>query len=371
MVFKRIKKAIKKVLGITPKPTPKPTPKGATAAEMARAVTEAATDRDRPTGRGRGEITPGTTGRRVTRAKARKAADIPVSITKRVIGFAENVLKTPTGEWRTDIASQFTAQTGLAVAAQPVAISGPGTLIIAGPKVIKGVGVLQSVKKLITFKNAFKTAALISGIDVLTVWFGADNRASTSSYYTNLVWDRYNNGEVSKGEALNRLSELEGTHKQAKDFIDHSTMLNPVLWAFRNFYMQGMDEQEVNMAENRRLVMETEETVSAKFERLREEGITEAEEDQRQFEENQKLILDAQLAAEERFADAQDKRDSNKMDWAKEQALFYEAIRKRNAGIPLTQAEIDLLWAWGINPSISLANWDDYGKSNLNFGLMG
>lgn len=288
---------------------------------------------------------------------------------EKAIGFAENILKTPDGEWRTDLAGQFTTQTGLPVIAQPVEIGVPGlagftTIAAGGPKLVKGVGVLQKLKGLATFKNAFKTAALISGIDVLTVWFGADNRASTSSYYTNLVWDRYNNGEVSQAESLSRLSELEGTHKEAKTFIDYSTMLNPVLWAFRNFYMGGMEEQEVNMAENRRLVTETAEPKAEFFERTREE-------EQAQFVENQQMILEAQEAAEGRFADAQEERDSNKMAWAKEQALFYEALRKRNAGQPLTQEEIDLLWSWGINPNGTLADWDAYGKSNLNFGLIG
>lgn len=227
----------------------------------------------------------------------------------------------------------------------------------------ESIGIFKVVKKTKTFKAAFKIAATLSGIDVLTLWFGADNRASSSSYYTNLVWNRFNDGEVTRDEALERLTELETTHQEAKDFIDLSTSFNPVLWAFRNFYMQGMEEQEVNMAENRRLVTETIEPKAEFFERLEEE-------EKQQFDVTQELILEAQLKSEKRFAEAQEERDTKKTAWAKEQAQFYEALRKRNAGIPLTEAEIQLLLSWGIMPTTSMARWDDYGISSLSFGLL-
>ena len=256
--------------------------------------------------------------------------------------------------------------------------AGTTSIVSKTPGTAKNVGILKGLmtpKELI----GIAVAGVTSG-SIMATWFAQDNIASTSSYYSNLAWDRYNDGETTKGEALNRMDQLDGNVKASKAVINLNTRINPLLWMFRGFYMEGVKAFEDNMAENRRLIETTAETTSAKFDRLRVEaeakGIAEAEmyeqikiDKQKDFLENQKLILAAQRASERRFAEAQAERDTNKMAWAKETAQFYEALRKRNAGETLTQIEIDLLWAWGVNPSIAFADWDAYGQSSLNFGM--
>lgn len=91
---------------------------------------------------------------------------------------------------------------------------------------------------------------------------------------------------------------------------------------------------------------------------------------QAQFESNQQAILNAQLDAERRFAEAQQERDRTKQEQAREDTLFFEALRKRNAGETLTDAEIEILRQRGISGTISSQEDDGFGRSNLSFGLL-
>jgi len=95
-----------------------------------------------------------------------------------------------------------------------------------------------------------------------------------------------------------------------------------------------------------------------------------AQDKQAQFELNQQAILQAQLDAEERFANAQERRDEEEQAQAREDSLFFEALRKRNAGEPLTEEEIALLIARGISPKIAQSEDDGFGRSSLSFGLL-
>lgn len=256
----------------------------------------------------------------------------------------------------------------------PITPAGGGAMILGktgayvrGATATKGVGILQSIKNLKYFKTAAKLVkgAVIGGVGYsgIATWFAADNIASTSEYYTNLAYNRYMAGEVTRDEALAMMDRLETNMAESKRFININTIVNPILWPFRKFFMTGLEGKESNIEENRRLIETTTETTKEYFART-------ADEKQEEFLLNQQLILDAQLAAEVRFAAAQEERDTEKKDWAKEQAQFFEALRKRNAGIPLTDEEIQLLLSWGILPEASMVEWDNYGLSNLNFGLI-
>ncbi len=85
-----------------------------------------------------------------------------------------------------------------------------------------------------------------------------------------------------------------------------------------------------------------------------------------EFEQNQQAILNAQLASEERFKQAQAERDETKAAQAQEDTLFFEALRKRNAGQPLTDEEVQRLEARGIDTKARVQT----ERSGLDFGLL-
>ncbi len=382
MAFKKTKRFFKSLLpgGETPseaiasfkeEPTPEqPRPStGAEAQKLVQAIDRTAREPPTDVKREPGIIGPGQTGgpeRQIHSAlQNEEATRSIVDIAKTILfgtGAPEGGIIDPfTGKVLTDPATGEPAQISLGYAPAIGFVGGSGG--IRAPDVVKGVGIFQKVKNLVTWKNAFKLGSSIAGVDLLAVWLGADNRVSTSSFYSNLVKDGYNNGEKTQAEALARMDELDRTREEATSFINISTILNPLLWAFRPMFMGNSEDARLNMEVNRNFIETVPETKSAMFERTREES-------QQQFLENQKMLNDSKEAANEAFARAERERNANAKAWAKEQAQFYEAIRKRNAGEPLTQEEIDLLWSWGVNPTLSFADWDAYGQSNLNFGLI-
>lgn len=99
-----------------------------------------------------------------------------------------------------------------------------------------------------------KTLALISGIDVLTTWFAADNVATASKIDSGRLVSQVKFGDIDPEKALEEQARLERNFQSAKGFITTSTMVNPALWPFGKFYRTSLVGIEEGMVLNRQLL---------------------------------------------------------------------------------------------------------------------
>ena len=213
----------------------------------------------------------------------------------------------------------------------------------------------------------------VAGADILVSWYALDNVITGQKFFLNDLLSGVQGRTVTPEAAEEAIDESQATRDKARSFINLSTRINPLLWAFRSLIMTGINADDnaaaLKIAE---IKATSEEMASAdyeseddKFSRLREEGQT-------QFEENQQTIADAREEANRAYDKKREKSDDeyytskeeSDADF-REKTLLFEAIRKRNSGQNLTPEEVALLEKYGL----SAQQADTGGRSALNFGM--
>jgi len=91
---------------------------------------------------------------------------------------------------------------------------------------------------------AKKWVAGVITADILTDWYALDNVMSGQLFFLKDIKDNVENGNTNPTDALRSLEESQKTMELANDKINYSTMLNPLMWPFRNLLMTGAAGQQ-------------------------------------------------------------------------------------------------------------------------------
>ena len=233
--------------------------------------------------------------------------------------------------------------------------------LLAG-RVITGAGIgVAGGAGLITTKSVLATGATIATGSGIMTWLASDNLLSSMNIFTRDTAKNVQSGDLSQAEALEDFDEAQGFINKAKDFINVNTAANPLLWPFRNIILANAEAAQNVVDRNKEIIenIEVQETGFVQtFEEAQEQRNIETEET---FQRRQTEIQEASERRTEQFEAAQEARDEaekEKFDRirqegeerARENTLFFEAIRKRNAGLELTDEERQILIDRGVSP---------------------
>lgn len=144
----------------------------------------------------------------------------------------------------------------------------------------------------------------LSSVDVLMVWMASDNIIQALEIFSRDLNQAATRGDLPVEVVVARLEETERIIAEAKSFIKISTMINPMLWAFRPIISLNLEKAD--------LILNSRKADLAKFATDQAAGIPS------QFEQ------DRQARQEE-----EDRRSQQETD-------FFEGIRNRKEGRDLT-----------------------------------
>ncbi len=100
-------------------------------------------------------------------------------------------------------------------------------------------GALKTLKTLspVKIKTLLEGAGALSGVDVLVTWLASDNIISSTPFSARLIREGYNDGILTKEEALREIDEDIANLESAESFVKLSATYNPVLIPFQNSYL--------------------------------------------------------------------------------------------------------------------------------------
>lgn len=122
-------------------------------------------------------------------------------------------------------------------------------LFEAGSK-SKGIGIITPKLP----KQALKAAGIVAGGNVIANWFAADNIATGAKIDMGKLVSDVKFGVRTPDEAIIIADDIIESFDTAKNFITTSTILNPALWAFGNFYRSGVKSLELGITNDRLLL---------------------------------------------------------------------------------------------------------------------
>lgn len=162
------------------------------------------------------------------------------------------------------------------------------------------------------------TIALTSGI---MTWLASDNIMSGASIFARDVAGAVDRGDVPRIKGLELIEEQQELVDTARSFVNVATMVNPLMWPFRNIVMTNAEGAQNAIGLHRQRI----------------ESAPTAEERQAEASEAFNVAVDEGRSR---------RREEDLADQA-EDTLFFEAIRKRNKGQELTPEEEEALIARG------------------------
>ncbi len=88
------------------------------------------------------------------------------------------------------------------------------------------------------------------GAGIMT-WLASDNIIGTMSIYTRDLVDDVTFGKLSKEEALEKIDEGDQFVNTASNFIKGATIIQPLLWPFRNIVLTNIEVAKLAIEENK------------------------------------------------------------------------------------------------------------------------
>jgi len=188
--------------------------------------------------------------------------------------------------------------------------------------------------------KAGKYGALVAGADVLTDWYALDNVMSGQRFYLKDIRDGVADGTINNEQAMEIIEQSKQMRDMARKKVNISTRLNPILWPFRKLMISGGTADE---AASSLIEQEIRDLASGEIENPRDQELREREEDSQYYEEQATAKRDTELAQREEDSQYYAEQDAAKEEKDRADTLFYEAIRKRNKGEPLSEEEKNAL----------------------------
>jgi len=106
------------------------------------------------------------------------------------------------------------------------------------------------IKQTPSLMSVAKTIGTYAGVDVIVVWFQADNIATGTKIDVRQLKNDVSRGDRSPNDALSQAEGLRESFQSAKRDINIQTGLNPLLWTFREYFMSGLDSMELQIDED-------------------------------------------------------------------------------------------------------------------------
>jgi len=106
--------------------------------------------------------------------------------------------------------------------------------------------------------KVMKAIGAIAGIDIIMSWLASDNIVTGTSFLINKLKTAVKDGVMTKAQALAELDKVQAWKDYATDFIDKSTILNPLLWIFRTILLVNTDQAQLSIDIERQLISEAE-----------------------------------------------------------------------------------------------------------------
>lgn len=107
-----------------------------------------------------------------------------------------------------------------------------------------GSGIVKSLTGSKLAKMGWSTVKGIASADILVSWYALDNVINGQVFYLKQLLSSVQSGTINPSEALELADEARSVRDIAKGVVNFSTMLNPVLWPFRNLMMRGVEGHE-------------------------------------------------------------------------------------------------------------------------------
>jgi len=97
-----------------------------------------------------------------------------------------------------------------------------------------------------------KGVTAIASADVIFQWYALDNILTGQKFHLQRIESSLRNGQISQEEAEELIDESKQTRDIAISKVIQSNSINPLMWAFRNFIMTGVeaDERDLQLIED-------------------------------------------------------------------------------------------------------------------------
>lgn len=130
--------------------------------------------------------------------------------------------------------------------------AGRGLNLAVGANIERG---LTGAKTILTSKFSRNTLAGLAGTSGIMTWLASDNIISSMNIFTRDLRQAVTFGQMDADAALEQLQEGQKFVQKARSFINTNTMLNPLLWPFRNIIMTNVEAAQLVLDNNRESII--------------------------------------------------------------------------------------------------------------------
>ena len=102
--------------------------------------------------------------------------------------------------------------------------------------------------------KVFKLLVAIVGVDGIMTWLASDNIVTGSGFMINKLKDAVEEGVITQKEALEEMDKVQEWKDYATNFINVSTIANPLLWLFRKILLINTDQAQLSIDTERKII---------------------------------------------------------------------------------------------------------------------
>lgn len=290
-------------------------------------------------------------------------ATAPVAAAKSSMGIISGIK----AAIRTRSISNLASKTGMSVAEI--------TKIITKAELKGGVtGIINSMSAKSLASQVVKYGLIVGGTAGMISWYAMDNIITGQKFYLKDILEGVESGAINPVDARNAAFQNKKTMDTAIDFLDKATIINPLLWPFRNLIMTGVEADEeandlrldaINVAageaESKGVVAE-----EPSFYELADEHAKAKREQELSWREEDKAYYDAINEAQKRQLEEQRLQD---IEENKEDAAFYQRIAEQRRLQELEWRKEDRAYFQELAKQ-KKKEWENRQKSKLTFGIV-